>query len=167
MPIGLILRVLPYVIIIAAIVVGYFYWYDRGYDKGYTDATIVYEERNSKLLIQTSELVAKTRELNAALLERQRNKYMGAIESYAKHIEDINNTAIADAGKRLYVTTKTANTCSNTLPTRKDNTIGSDPRSGGVYQTELAEEITRTIRANAREVAIGAASCQKLLDIVK
>jgi len=162
----LLLRYLPYLIGVGAVLAAYIYWYDHTYSEGYDDAVVLYEKRDAATLVKAQALMVKRTEENAVLLEEQQNRYMGAIEVYAKHIEDINAAAIRNAGKRLYVHTKPNTTCSTTLPSGAGDTSGIGAGGREFHSAELAGEVVTTLQSNAREVAVGFATCQRLLDIV-
>ncbi len=171
MPYGLILqyalKYLPHIIVITAVIGGYLFWHHHVYEKGYNDAVEIYEARDIENAREAQALLDQRMEENAIILEEQKSRYIGAIETYAKHIKDINASATAYANQRLYVRTKPTNTCSNAMSSSTGNTGRTNSGSGGIYQAELAEEVTQAIHDNAREVALGAASCQKLLDLVR
>ena len=165
MLISLVLRYLPQILGAIAIIGLYFWW--RGEIITETENRINAEwiARDAETQKKTNELVAKKNKEIEEVKKHQSEVYIGAIESYAEHIQNLNTELAANRDKRLFISTK-ANSCGNTLSTTASGAKDANRGDEEIYRAELEPEITATIRANAAEVERGKLACAELLKIV-
>lgn len=158
---------LPYLIGAIAVFALYAYWHHEVYTDGVMHERTKWESLYAEGKRQSTELrLQKDREVWEAKLEDREN-YMRAFETYGKHIENLNSELAIHRADRLRIRAKRAACDSDAVPGKANNTAPDRGRRGEIYTAELEPETAATIRANAAEVAMGAAACAELLSAVK
>jgi len=152
-------------LIITLIVIGgYFYWKHQIVSDALEVERAAWVKRDAETEKKGQALLDLKNHEIERVKEEQRNTFIGAIQDYANHIQNLNDQLAADRNKRLFVNTAKASCDRDSLPGKARDPNGTGGESSGILQTELEQKTAEAIRANAAEVETGARLCEILIE---
>lgn len=165
--IDLVRRYLPQIIGAIVIIGAYFYWHHHVYSQGYDAAMVEVVKRDEQARADAEAVFEKRIKENKAESDEINNRLMGAIESYAVHINNITRDYNNSQSKRMYVTTKAESCRSVGRSTGSNNTESANRESEGIQRSELSDGMAESIRLRAKETQELNAACQEIVKLIE
>lgn len=166
MPWILLLKYLPYIVGVLAVVGGITYGVAKIYHNGVAAEHARCIESTAKLTADAEQKLADAVAENNLIRDKQTKNLMEALNEQAER----NRTMAADIynlrGKRMFVSTKTCTPASGSaMPTKDASTGKSDKDSGGSIVSELSEAFGAKIRDDYTGAAQTISNCTLLLKL--
>lgn len=152
---------------LAVLSVTYLHWRNGIYDTGYNAAAAKWEKREASIVRQQEQLLKLKEHENALKEQRNHEQYTGALKYYVEKNQARERAIAADYDKRLFVSTKRAKDCRNSLSAATEIPGANTGIRESADGAELERETVTALYSTIAEVDKLASVCKQAFDFLE
>ncbi len=144
----------------------YFHWKNSIFDEGYNKATAEWTKREAEINRQQTELLKLRQHEYDVALQKNTERYTGALKHYVEQTETNNKRLADNLNKRVFVRAKCPQGNRNPVPSAPEVSSGNTKGRGAVDEPELGTEDARALFGTIADVNRMALVCRQALDFI-